>query len=246
MRVDDSDSSSLGGCISLDGEDIVLKCSRCKGIVINCKNVEELGRKLKKLLDSSANFITCPKCDKTIWLDPPRELAPIDRSSLGSKRNSAATALLEIKDIRGMLLVSAINTIVGTVGLIYRSAWGFCLLVGVPMLVVSLMAYKDYKRERAERLGWIARIVTMTAYVLLALTAVGVLAITSALLPILAMTVLYLVIVNLVFIVPIFGQLWSPGKYGGYTSLPQPLVWLIRICLALIGLILLFVWVFLR
>jgi hypothetical protein len=227
--------------------------------MINRENLKEWGQDLKKILGSNVKFITCPEyerigksfkcpnCQETIGLSeivtPSRKLAPINR---GSEKSSKTPPLLNIEDVRGILLMGTINTIVGIVGLVYRSAWAFCLLVGVPGLVVALMAYKDYKLERAERLGWISRIATMTAYVFLALTAVGFLAITLRLLPIFAMMVVYLLVVNLVFVVPIFGALWSPGKYGGYTLLPQPLVWAVRICLALIGLILLFVWVFLR
>jgi phage FluMu protein Com len=257
MSVDDPETSFVLR-VSYDGGYIVLKCPRCKKDMINCENLEEWGQKLKKLLGSSAKSITsldyergieksfkCPKCRETIWLTeivtPSRELAPIDRSSLSSKRNSEAPVLLDIKDIKGMLLVGTINTIVGIVGLAYRSPWAFALLPGLPMLTVALLEYKDYKR-----VGWVPRIATVIACVLWGLFAVLCLVVAFALLPIFVMLLVYLLLVNLVFIVPLFGELWSPGKYGGYTLLPQPLVWAVRICLALIGLILLFVWVFLR
>jgi len=243
--MDDFDGSGL--LLSIDGQDIVERCPRCKGLVFNYKNVEEMRQKLKERLSSSAEFITCPNCHKKIWLSlseigtPSRELAPIDRSSLSSKRNSEAPVLLDIKDIKGMLLVGTINTIVGIVGLAYRSPWAFALLPGLPMLTVALLEYKDYKR-----VGWVPRIATVIACVLWGLFAVLCLVVAFALLPIFVMLLVYLLLVNLVFIVPLFGELWSPGKYGGYTLLPQPLVWGVRICLALMGLILLFVWVFLR
>jgi len=257
MNIDDYGSSVVLR-ITHDGGSIVLKCPRCKKVMIKCKSIEEMGKKFKKLLGSSAKFIACPdyerngksfkcpKCHEIICLTevvtPFRELAPIDRPFLDSTKSPERGELSEttVDDIRFMFLPGIINTIVGIVGLVYGSPWAITLVAGVPMLIVALLGYKDYKRA-----GWIPRIATVIAYVLAALCAVVILFVALALLPFFAMLVVYLLLVNLVFIVPLTGEFWSPGKYGGYTSLPQTLVWGIRICLALIGLILLFVWLFL-
>jgi hypothetical protein len=90
--------------------------------------------------------------------------------------------------------------------------------------------------------GWFGKIATLLALVLYGGWATFLSVVTLAFLPILLVGIAGILLVDFLLILPLTGEFFTPGKRGGTRTLPQPLVWAVRVCLALICLILLLAW----